>query len=97
MTALAILGDTESPELPRWQADIDLVRDVLCRFLSDNQLAGRCADILDHLLPLGFEGNMRFESMNQFDPTTMDFSLWSADPPSDVLGAFNWAYPGQGI
>lgn len=35
--------------------------------------------------------------MNQFDPTTMDFSLWSADPASDILGAFNWDYTGQGI
>ncbi|KAK8078595.1 GAL4-transcription factor [Apiospora saccharicola] len=92
--ALAILGDKESPELPKWQSDIDLVRDVLRRLLADNPLANRCADILDHLLPLEPDSmmNMPFETMNQFDPTTMDFSLWTAES-ADLLNSFNWPEP----
>ncbi|KAK8085939.1 hypothetical protein PG994_000913 [Apiospora phragmitis] len=91
--ALAILGDKESPELPKWQSDIDLVRDVLRRLLADNPLANRCADILDHLLPLEPDNMMMpFETMNQFDPTTMDFSLWTAES-ADLLNSFNWPEP----
>ncbi|KAK8093349.1 GAL4-transcription factor [Apiospora hydei] len=91
--ALAILGDKESPELPKWQSDIDLVRDVLRRLLADNPLANRCADILDHLLPLEPDNMMMpFETMNQFDPTTMDFSLWTAES-AELLNSFNWPEP----
>lgn len=92
---LAILGDAQSPSLPQWRSDIDTVRHILRNILAKHQLAQRCADILDHILPpdstdLGLWAN------SQLDIDGMDFSMWPADP-GDMFGSFVWPEPGEGL
>lgn len=100
VVALAIIGHGESPEVPKWQADIEMVRNMLHNVLGGNQLAARCADILNYLLPLGATAaaagaggdfgatGESFASVgNPFDPATMDFFMWPADQQGDIFAS----------
>ncbi|KAJ9134315.1 C6 zinc finger domain containing protein [Pleurostoma richardsiae] len=95
VVVLAILGDTGSPDLPRWRSDIDTVRNILRSVLAKNQLASRCADILDHILPPD-SANLELWGGEPLDIDAIDFSMWPADA-GDMFGSFAWPEPGQGI
>lgn len=100
MIALAILGDPESAELPKWQTDIDMTQSIFRGVLAENPLATRCADILDRILPLGRPGipqQLDFDSLTRFDEMC-EIPTW----PSDItnmfgsFGSFGWPESGQG-
>jgi transcriptional regulatory protein GAL4 len=78
VVALAIIGDAESGEVSKWQADIAIVRNILRNVLVTNTLAARCADILDQILPFDTANPSATFSQN-FDFATMDFSVWPAE------------------
>ena len=90
--ALAILGDAESPDLPRWQADLDNVRTVFRVTFSHHPLAQRCADILDMIVPNTPIDTQAWNDV-QLDPSMIDFSAWPNDG-GEFLGLFGW--PGSG-
>ncbi|CAJ2509329.1 Uu.00g143550.m01.CDS01 [Anthostomella pinea] len=95
VVALAIRGDTESPELSKWHEDIGMVRNILRNVLAENTLAARCADILDHILP-HHPQDFTFSDIGQIDFDTMDFSLWPVDQ-TDILSSLGWPDAGHGI
>ncbi|KAF5963645.1 GAL4-transcription factor [Fusarium bulbicola] len=90
---LAILSNSESPDMPKWQEDVNRVRHIFRGVFADNELATRCANIIDVVLPdplltAGDWANV------QLDPMLMDFSTWpaaSADEFASVLGWPDWA------
>ncbi|KAF5665226.1 GAL4-transcription factor [Fusarium circinatum] len=90
---LAILSNSESPDMPKWQEDVNRVRHIFRGVFADNELATRCANIIDVILPdplltAGDWANV------QLDPMLMDFSTWpaaSADEFASVLGWPDWA------
>ncbi|ORY55702.1 lactose regulatory protein LAC9 [Pseudomassariella vexata] len=93
VAALAIIGGAGSSELSNWQKDIEKVRNILSTTLGGDPLATRCADILNHLLPV--KSGVLMPS-NDFDPATMDFSLWPTDQ-GDVFASLGWPETGQGF
>ncbi|OAA66916.1 c6 zinc finger domain containing protein [Niveomyces insectorum RCEF 264] len=94
---LAILGDPSSPQMPRWQADMDTVRTILKGILG-NHLARRCADILNLILPSDAPANLgpAWGAGDHLDMDVVDFSMWP-DDAGDMWGSFVWPYPGEGI
>lgn len=95
--ALAILGDTESPLLPSWQADIENTRHVFRVLYADNPLANRCADILDLIVPGSAPVPLDWANV-QLDPALpalMDFSAWPNDA-GDFLSLFGYPENGPG-
>ncbi|KAL2128544.1 hypothetical protein VTI74DRAFT_9042 [Chaetomium olivicolor] len=91
---LAILGDSESPELLKWERDIDIAQSIFRGVLADNPLAARCADIFDRILPLGrsrIPGQLHLD--NQFKDMH-DPSTWSSDI-TNMFGSFGWPDLGQ--
>ncbi|KAF4960462.1 hypothetical protein FGADI_953 [Fusarium gaditjirri] len=90
---LAILSNSESLDVPNWQEDINTVRRIFREVFADNELATRCANIIDVILPdpLLISGDW---ANVQLDPMLMDFSTWpaaSADEFASVLGWPDWA------
>ncbi|KAK4234591.1 regulatory protein GAL4 [Achaetomium macrosporum] len=76
---LAILGDCESDEFPKWQTDIGITQSIFGGVLAGNPLAKRCADILDSILPLGrsaIPGDRDFDYQFNSMPDT---SMWASD------------------
>ncbi|KAF5596660.1 GAL4-transcription factor [Fusarium subglutinans] len=90
---LAILSNSESPDMPKWQEDVNTVRHIFRGVFADIELATRCANIIDVILPdplltAGDWANV------QLDPMLMDFSTWpaaSADEFASILGWPDWA------
>ncbi len=89
VAALAILGDSESSELPNWRYDVELSKSIFRGVLKDNPLATRCADILDHILPIDAAGISKAVTLGQFDASAMDPSFWSNDL-ANMVGSFGW-------
>ncbi|KAF5649172.1 GAL4-transcription factor [Fusarium sp. NRRL 25303] len=90
---LAILSNPESPDMPKWQEDVNTVRHIFRQVFADNELATRCADIIDVILPDPLLASGDWANV-QLDPMLMDFSTWpasSADEFASVLGWPGWA------
>ncbi|KAH6867352.1 fungal-specific transcription factor domain-containing protein [Thelonectria olida] len=87
--SLAILGDSESPELPKWQGELNTVRHIFRNVFVDNQLAARCANILDVIVP-DYLATPEDWTNFQLDPSLMDFSTWPTVPTDDFFGIFSW-------
>lgn len=92
---MATLGDAGSPELGRWQAELESARAVFRITYADNSLAQRCADILDMIVPSNPTGPPAWDNV-QFDSSLIDFSTWPSDG-GEFLGMFGWPTPGRGI
>lgn len=93
VVVLAILGDPESPGVAAWQADVDMARHLFQTAFGGNQLASRCDDILNHILPSHFT---ELDPGSQFYTDAMDFSLWPTDP-ADIFNSLGWSDFGQGL
>ncbi|KAL2017231.1 hypothetical protein VTK56DRAFT_2390 [Thermocarpiscus australiensis] len=92
--ALAILGDCDSAELPKWRTDIDMTQSIFRGVLAGNPLAARCADIFDRILPLGHAGIPGEPHLgNQFHGMC-DTPVWPSDI-TNMFGSFGWADSGQ--
>ncbi|KAF5716919.1 GAL4-transcription factor [Fusarium mundagurra] len=90
---LAILSNSESPDMPKWQEDVSTVRRVFRGVFADNELATRCANIIDVILPDPLLTTSDWANV-QLDPMLVDFSTWpaaSADEFASVLGWPDWA------
>ncbi|SCV55564.1 GAL4-Transcription factor [Fusarium fujikuroi] len=90
---LAILSNPESPDMPKWQEDVNTVRHIFRQVFADNELATRCANIIDVILPDPLLTSGDWANV-QLDPMLMDFSTWpaaSADEFASVLGWADWA------
>ncbi|KAF5645822.1 GAL4-transcription factor [Fusarium tjaetaba] len=90
---LAILSNSESPDMPKWQEDVNTVRHIFRGVFADNELATRCANIIDVILPNPLLTTSDWANV-QLDPMLMDFSTWpasSADEFASVLGWPDWA------
>ncbi|EGU86278.1 hypothetical protein FOXB_03213 [Fusarium oxysporum f. sp. conglutinans Fo5176] len=89
---LAILSNSESPDMPKWQEDVNTVRRIFRDVFVDNELATRCANIIDVMLPDPLLNPGDWANV-QLDPMLMDFSTWpaaSADEFASVLGWPDW-------
>jgi hypothetical protein len=90
VTALAILGNASSPEIPKWQEDLGKVRRILRETFGTNPLAIRCAAVLDAIvqpsMPVAGADIWTSEDSN---PLFMDFSAWPLDG-GDPLTLFGW-------
>lgn len=82
--------------MPQWRSDIDTVHNILRNILGDNQLATKCADILDHILPPHSVDTGVWGTSNDLDLDAIDFSMWPADP-GNMFGSFVWPEPGEGF
>ncbi|PNP86639.1 hypothetical protein FNYG_00029 [Fusarium nygamai] len=90
---LAILSNSESPDMAKWQDDVNTVRHIFRGVFADNELATRCANIIDVILPDPLLTTSDWANV-QLDPMLMDFSTWpaaSADEFASVLGWPDWA------
>ena len=87
--SLAILGSPESPELLRWQEELNIVRHILRNVFVDNQLANRCANILDIIVPDSLTTPDDWANF-QLDPWLMDFSTWPTEPADDFCSVLGW-------
>ncbi|KAI0475409.1 lactose regulatory protein LAC9 [Xylariaceae sp. FL0804] len=87
--ALAIRGDTESLELPQWNQSMTLIQNVFRSTLASDPLAGRCADIIDHILLSTYPQPFTTQDGTGVDFDSMDFSLWPTDN-TDVFNSFGW-------
>lgn len=85
--ALAIRGDATSPDLPKWQSDIEVVRATLKEPLKGDPLSARCMNTLDHLLPANM-GTAGPEASFPAAGDTVDFSFWPMEEPD--FGSFGW-------
>lgn len=86
--ALAVVGDAESPDLPRWHEELDTARHVFRTLYANNPLASRCADILDLIVPDAFASTIDWTDVS-LDPAALDFSTWPNDS-SDMFGLSGW-------
>ncbi|KAH7256028.1 fungal-specific transcription factor domain-containing protein [Fusarium tricinctum] len=86
---LAILGNFESPDLPKLQEELNTVKYILRNVFVNNQLATRCADILDAILPNHLAASDDWTNL-QLDPSFMDFSMWSTESADDFTSFFGW-------
>ncbi|KAM5346113.1 hypothetical protein ACJ41O_009118 [Fusarium nematophilum] len=89
VTSLAILGDPESPDLPRWQEELNTARHIFRNVFVSDQLATRCADILDVVVP-NCPTTDDWATF-QLDPALMDFSTWPTDSADDFFSVFGWS------
>ncbi|POR37840.1 Regulatory protein GAL4 [Tolypocladium paradoxum] len=96
LSALAILGDPESPELAAWQADVEMASYTFRNLLAENPLASRCADILSHVLPPQHGNASDLVSSVDFYGDEFDISSWPMDP-ADAFSSLGWSDFGQGI
>ncbi|KAI6780574.1 Regulatory protein-like protein [Emericellopsis cladophorae] len=94
VVALAVLGDTDSPELATWQADIDKVTNVFRNAYAGNPLAQRCADILGAIVPAQPAASDPWNL--PFDDSLIDFATWPNDAP-EFFGPLGWPGAGPGI
>lgn len=85
MILLAIIGDAESPDLPKWQSDLDMVRHVFRDVFSDNQLAARCAGILDEILLPGYLTSSENWPNLELEPWSMDLQAWPTEITEDFF------------
>lgn len=86
---MAVVGDSESLQLPQWHADLETVRTIFRITYVDNSLAQRCADILDLIVPSnptimapGWEGFSLDAGFN-------DMTNWPSDS-GDFMSLFGW-------
>ncbi|KAF4119862.1 hypothetical protein GMORB2_3550 [Geosmithia morbida] len=86
--ALAIVGDAESLDLPRWQSDLETVRTIFRITYADNSLAQRCADILDLIVPSNLIMAAGWDGF-PLDTGFGDMTNWPADG-SDFMSLFGW-------
>ncbi|KID95655.1 C6 transcription factor (Gal4), partial [Metarhizium majus ARSEF 297] len=97
ISALAILGDLESPETAAWQADVDTANHTFRTMLTTNPLASRCADILGLIVPPQPEQTASpVMSDELLYGDELDFSSWPMDP-ADVFNSLGWTDFGQGV
>lgn len=98
ISALAILGDLESPELPTWQSDVEMANMTFRTTLASNPLASRCADILSLILPpqQNQADNPIISPGDELFQEELDFSSWPMDP-ADVFNSLGWTDFGQGV
>lgn len=97
ISALAILGDLESPETAAWQADVDTANHTFRTMLTSNPLASRCADILGLIVPPQPEQTASPVISDEFlYRDELDFSSWPMDP-ADVFNSLGWTDFGQGV
>ncbi|KAG4280585.1 hypothetical protein FPRO06_11918 [Fusarium proliferatum] len=90
---LAILSNPDSLDMLKWQEDVNTVRHIFRQVFTDNELATRCANIIDVILPDPLLTSGDWANV-QLDPMLMDFSTWpaaSADEFASVLGWPDWA------
>uniref|UniRef100_A0A8H7KD69 Zn(2)-C6 fungal-type domain-containing protein n=1 Tax=Bionectria ochroleuca TaxID=29856 RepID=A0A8H7KD69_BIOOC len=87
--SLAILGDFESPDMPKWQEELNTVKHILRNVFFNNKLATRCADILDVILPSHLAASDDWTNL-QLDPSFMDFPMWSTESADDFSSFFGW-------
>lgn len=91
------MGDFESPELPKWQTDINIAQGIFRGLLADNPLASRFAEIFDNILPLTWPGDLGSLDLSNFEhhAGSADSSLW---PPelSSIIYSFSSAEFGHG-
>lgn len=93
--ALAILGNVGSPDLPKWQEDLDKVRYVLRDVFATNPLAIRCLAVLDLIVTQpGPPPAMPQPGPELWMPTDvnspfLDFSAWPTHG-ADPLSFFGW-------
>jgi transcriptional regulatory protein GAL4 len=91
VVALAILGDGSSPNIPKWQDELERARHVLRVVFGSNPLAMRCAAVLDFIVqPVG----MPSQGADMWVPSDinqplMDLSAWPTDG-ADPLTFFGW-------
>jgi transcriptional regulatory protein GAL4 len=79
--------------MPKWQEDVTTVRHIFRGVFADNELATRCANIIDVILPDPLLTTSDWANI-QLDPMLMDFSTWpasSTDEFASVLGWPDWA------
>ncbi|KAI1340630.1 c6 zinc finger domain-containing protein [Xylariaceae sp. FL0016] len=88
VVALAIRSDTESHDLSLWQEDINVVRNIFRNVLTKDPMAARCANILDHILPL-HQQDFTFIGKDQVDLDSIDFSLWPTDQ-TNLFSSYGW-------
>ncbi|KAH7304272.1 lactose regulatory protein LAC9 [Stachybotrys elegans] len=90
VTALAILGNSSSPDVPKWQDDLDKVRHVLRKVFGKNPLALRCAAVLDVIVqPVAPMSGADLWIPGDVNPSIMDFSTWPLNG-ADPLTLFGW-------
>jgi transcriptional regulatory protein GAL4 len=87
--SLAILGGSDSPDQPRWQEELNTVRHIYRNVFVEDQLATRCANILDVILPDPVQAPDGWANL-QLDPSWMDFSTWQTESTDDMFGIFGW-------
>jgi transcriptional regulatory protein GAL4 len=89
--ALAILGDTDAPELPRWQADLETARYIFRNIYASHPLAHRCSEILELIVPGNMGPPLDWNHIQGGSglPTLMDLSAWPNDA-GDFLTLFGW-------
>lgn len=91
MVAVAVLDHKSYPDVPDWQADIDLARYMFQNILAQNPLSSRCARILNIILPPGPQTAQSTGPMGNswFDSGMIDTTFWQAGP-DDVFNSVNW-------
>ncbi|KAK2595638.1 hypothetical protein QQS21_006609 [Conoideocrella luteorostrata] len=97
ISALAILGDMESPDITSWQTDVETARSTFRTTLARNPLASRCADILSLVLPQMTENaTTTVVGEAPLFSDDFDFSSWPMDP-TEVFSSLGWSDFGQGV
>ncbi|KAF4838471.1 Regulatory protein GAL4 [Colletotrichum siamense] len=93
VVALVMIVDPESPDAPQWQVHLDTVRHIFRHVFAKDQLASRCAAILDEILMPGyFTGSDDLPTVDP-DSWSMNFSTWPAEPTDDFFSFLGWPGP----
>ncbi|KAI5460214.1 lactose regulatory protein LAC9 [Mariannaea sp. PMI_226] len=94
--ALAVLGNAESTDVSRWQADLDSVRRILLNTFSNNSLAKRCAGVLDLVVAQSHTTNSNDWTGVEMDLSWMDFSTWPSTT-GDFFDYLRWPESGGSL
>ncbi|KAK1987690.1 lactose regulatory protein LAC9 [Colletotrichum cereale] len=89
---LVMLGDSESPSLPKWQKDLDAVHHIFRHVFFDNSLSTRCSSILDEILRPGYFSGSETAHL---DALWMDFQTWPVEPTDDIFAILGWQETGN--
>lgn len=87
--SLAIIGDSESLELPKRREELNAAQHIFRTVFVGNELAARCADTLDVIVPEQFATGDDWLNM-PLDPAFIDFSTWS-ESANDFFGMLGWS------
>ncbi|XWW95914.1 hypothetical protein V2A60_003883 [Cordyceps javanica] len=88
IVGLAIIGDKEALESTKRHQEFKTARHIFRDVFAGNQFAGRCADILDIIVPEQIVTTEDWLNM-QPDASFLDFSTWP-ESANEAFNTFDW-------